>query len=219
MNVRELPPRSIKVYQLETTNWCNATCTYCPHSTHKRAKGYLSLDTLKSTILAMQNTELSLHHFGEPLLHKQLEALVEFATGEGVSVGFSTNGKGLTQERLDRLVASGLRWLRLHCDPFGVRRSSFVVPDALEFTEHRLLANIDAPKKDMVSFSGHLDLSKKHEGRTRCSFLKDEWRVVLWNGDLALCCHDIEGTNSPRLCDECDGYVFKGPRDWGHYDG
>jgi hypothetical protein len=217
-SVFDAAPGSLKVYQIETTNWCNATCTYCPQPTHKREKGFLSEAVLSQTLDVMSNKIVSLHHFGEPLLNKKLDELVEMAASRGFQVGFSTNGKVLTQDRLDRLRALGLSWMRLHTDPFGVRLKDFAVPEGLEFTEHRLLVKSDAPKKEMVSFSGHLDL-KEVGGAARCSYLKDNWVVVLWNGDLALCCHDVEGTCSTDLCTNCNGYVFKSPRDHLNYDG
>jgi len=216
-HIRDAAPESLKVYQIDVTNWCNATCTYCPQPTHARQRGFISMETFSRTLDVMENRVVSLHHFGEPLLHKRLEELIGVATKRGFTVGFSTNGKGLTQSRLDLLRAYGLAWLRLHTDPFGVRLKDFVVPEGLEFTEHRLLVKSDAPKKELVSFSGHLDIPQP--AQRACSYLVDSWRVVLWDGSLALCCHDIEGSMSTDLCKACSGYVFKSPRDWGDYDG
>lgn len=208
------------IYQVDVTNWCNATCTYCPYPTHKRTKGFMTLETFGHVLRVMRNDAVTLHHFSEPLLHKKLEAIVSMCKVSDVACGFSTNGKTLTQERLDGLAAAGLTWLRLHTDPFGVRLRDFKVPEGLEMTEHRLLVKNDAPKKEMVSFSGYLDLPGKRISQRGCSYLKDGWRVVLWDGSFALCCHDVEGTNDQStLCTNCDGYVFKSPRDWGNYDG
>lgn len=218
-NVFDAAPGSLKIYQIDTTNFCNAKCSYCPHPTHERKRGFISEETFAAVLRSMENRVVSLHHFGEPLLHKKLENLVEYAVQEGFTVGFSTNAQILTQERLERLVDLGLGWMRLHTDPFGVRLSDFDIPPGFEFTEHALEADNDAPKKDMVSFSGHLDMAPKVDGRSRCSYLKDHWAVALHDGQLALCCHDIEGTRADSLCDSCEGYVFKSPRDWGNYDG
>lgn len=224
-NVRELADGSTLIYQVDTTNVCNATCTYCPQPTHKRPRGEMTMETFEHVLRVARNRTLSLHHFGEPLLHPQLEAFVRTATESGFIVGFSTNGKRLTQERLDRLAANGLGWIRLHTDPFGVRLRDFVTPAGLEFTEHRLLVKSDAPKKSLVSFSGYLDLpapivGEKGPGAARCSFIVDGWRVACWTGDLALCCNDVEGSNdAATLCSSCDGYRFRSPHDWLDYAG
>ena len=208
---------SLLVYQIELTNICNAACAYCPQPGHGRPRGFMSLETFAEALRAMRNRCVSLHHFGEPLLHSGLEGFVSAAASGGFDVGFSTNGLGLDQRRLDRLRECGLSWLRLHTDPFGVRLSDFSVPAGLEFTEHRLLSGSDAPVKEMVSFSGFLGIPQP--AQRECSYIVDGWRVVLWNGDLGLCCHDVEGSRSISLCRGCSGYVFGSPRDWGSYDG
>lgn len=218
MRVIELPHASTNIYQIELTNYCNATCSYCPHSTHHRARGYMTFDVFQATLDAMANRIVALHHFGEPLLHARVVDFVRKATCAGVVAGFSTNGKLLSQSLLDRLLDAGLGWLRVHTDPFGVRKSAFSVPNGFEFTEHSIEATNDAPVKPKVSFSGHLDIPKTRN-HSRCSFLRNDWRVVLWDGTLAKCCHDIEGTNSDALCETCNGYVFVNPRDWCNYDG
>lgn len=219
-SVFEAPPKSVKIYQIDVTNFCNAKCSYCPHPTHERARGFMTLETFAQALDVMQNDSVSLHHFGEPLLHKSLEQFVSLAHARGIKVGFSTNGEILSQARLDRLLECGLSWLRLHTDPFGIRKSAFVVPDGFEFTEHSIEVENDAPKKEKVSFSGYVqDVAKKNQGAARCSYLRDRWSVVLWDGRFALCCHDIEGTRSASLCDQCDGYVFDSPQKWGEYNG
>ena len=218
MHVTECAPASQLVYQIDIINVCNAQCSYCPYSTMQRAPQRMTKDVFAATLRCMSNREVSLHHFGEPLLHPDLEEFVGMAVGMGFRVGFSTNGKRLTQARLDQLGRVGLAWLRIHTDPFGVRLAQFKTPLGMAMTEHRLMVKNDAPKKDLVSFSGYLDMPTKV--RRACSFLTDGWRVVLSNGTFALCCHDMEGTNAKEvLCSECEGYVFRSPSDWGHYDG
>jgi len=220
MNVRDVPAQSLRVYQVETTNRCDAACAYCPQPAHARARGRITKETFLAALAAMSNRVVSLHHFGEPLLLHDLEDLVKLAAVRGFDVGFSTNGRLLTQERLNRLADNGLRYLRLHTDPFGVRLASFRVPAQVEMTEHRLEAANDAPQKGKVSFSGAVPgAPPRMSGAQRCSFIKDRWVVALWNGDIALCCHDVEGSNDPNLCSACEGYVFESPRDWGDYDG
>jgi hypothetical protein len=220
--VFDAAPRSVRVYQIEVTNHCNATCTYCPQPTHARPRGFIELATMHAILRAMSNTEVELHHFGEPLLHKRLEDIVSLCVAHGVAPGISTNGRTLTQDRVDSLARAGLAWLRIHTDPFGVRLSQFKTPVGLEATEHRLLVKSDAPRKELQDFAGHLDLVAPNlvrKGRDRCSYLRDDWRVVLWDGRWARCCNDVEGVNDDSLCGGCDGYVFATPRTVGDYDG
>ncbi len=221
-SVFDAAPSSLLIYQVEPTNWCNATCTYCPQPTHARERGYMTPETWARTLSVMRNTEVLLHHFGESLLHKQLDTLLLMGRAAGKRIGISSNGKGLTQARLDHLTACGLAWLRLHTDPFNVRARDFTAPRGLELSEHRLLVKSDAPKKELQSFAGHLDVTASGPGAAGCSYLADGWRVVLWDGQLALCCNDVEGDGldaGRNLCAGCTGYVFTGPLEWGAYSG
>lgn len=180
----------------------------------------MTVETFAHVLRVMSNDVISLHHFGEPTLHSKLPTLLSMAAERGVRTSLSTNGRGLTPAKLKLLHDAGLGTLRLHVDPFGVRLRDLNIPKGLEATEHRVLVAGDAPKKDLQSFAGYLDLPNEgRRGVSRCSFLHDTWRVVLWNGDVALCCNDVEGTGSDELCKSCDGYVFESPLDWGNYDG
>jgi len=218
-HIREAAPGSLLVYQIELTNWCNATCTYCPQPTHQRAKGFMSTDTFVEVLAAMKNKEVLLHHFGESLLHKGIDDLLRIGKSCGVRMGMSSNGRTLTQRRLDELADAGLSWLRLHTDPFAVRARDFVAPPGLELSEHRLLVKSDAPKKELQSFAGHLDVTASGPGPQGCSYLADGWKVVLWDGSMAQCCNDVEGVNDTSLCAGCTGYVFTSPLVWGAYSG
>lgn len=227
----------VHVWGVDVTNACNATCWYCPQPTHRRARGFISDETFNAALDVAANERFNLHFFSEPLLHPRLEQLVRAATERGHRVGFSTNGVLLTQERLDALVGAGLAWLRLHVnahrrrgEPFGVRLASFQVPPGLRMTEHRVGSQDeglgDVWDKGMVSQAGFvpgLDQGGS-PGPRRCSYLGTgpdgvPWRVVLWDGRFAMCCVDVEGSNSPSLCSSCDGVVFSSPEVMGDYDG
>lgn len=225
----------VRLWAIDVTNRCDAACTYCPHSGHKRARGVITEETFVAALDVMTNDHVNLHFFTEPLLHPRLTDLVRIATERGVRVGFSTNGRLLTQDKLDGLAAAGLRWLRLHTsahlrpgEPFGVRRSQFVVPEGLVFTEHRVGSAAgkldDVWDKGETGMAGHRDFGER-DGWKRCSFLGTDgrggapWRVLMWDGRFALCCVDIEGSNDPALCAKCRGFVFESPEVLGDYDG
>lgn len=220
--VFDAAPGTLNIYQIELTNRCSAHCAYCPQPVLKRAKGSMTMATFKATLRAMRNREVSLHHFGEPLLHPHLLTFIRYASDAGFDTGFSTNGLGLrrlTQGLLQQLADAGLMWLRIHTDPFGVRLSHFDVPAGLEVTEHRIDADNDATEKEKVSYGGFLDMPVKHDGQARCSYLKDDWQVVIYTGAIALCCVAAEGERDTSLCGRCNGFIFKGPRTWLDYDG
>jgi len=217
--VEDAADDSLLIYQAETTNRCDAACTYCPHEKQARPLGAMSVDTFAEVLRVASNKVMALHHFGEPLLNPDLDTIVGLAAASGLEAGFSTNGRLLNQERLNRLANAGLRWCRIHTDPFGVRAASFVTPQHFELTEHSIEADNGAEKKERVSFSGAVKGPAAACGCERCSFVLKPWVVVLWDGRIATCCHDVHGLRSYDLCKTCDGYIFNSPRDWGHYDG
>ncbi len=218
--VYEAQDESLNIFQVDVTNACNAKCSYCPHPKHVRKRGMMTPEVFDHVLRAAVNRTIQLHHFGEPLLHPDLNLLIANASRRGFTVGFSTNGSLLTQPCLDTLIESGLQWIRLHTDPFGVRKSQFKIPEGFEFTEHGILVDNGSEKKDLVSFSGTVATDVPEQGGYEtCSFVHDQWCVVLWDGTIATCCHDIEGVRSYGLCRQCNGYVFASPRVWGDYNG
>jgi len=101
--------------QIEPTNYCNLRCRMCPSEKMTRKKGHIDLSLFKEIFTGWSNKykELSIHHLihginikglikqpgvvklffmGEPLLHPQLDKLVNIARETGSSVGIQTNG-------------------------------------------------------------------------------------------------------------------------------
>ena len=103
------------IYHIELTNVCDLTCSYCSLNASPRLKGRMSRETFEKVVAHMQRSSplnlMVLHHFGEPLLHPDLEEFLAIADRAQLNPGFSTNGQTLTPERFERLVQSGLRWM------------------------------------------------------------------------------------------------------------
>lgn len=88
---------SLKKAYLEITNVCNMQCSFCPGTS--RPKGFLTPEQFR--ILAEKirphTAYLYLHLMGEPLLHPQLESLLEIAHQLDFRVMITTNGTLLPQ--------------------------------------------------------------------------------------------------------------------------
>jgi radical SAM protein with 4Fe4S-binding SPASM domain len=111
---------------IESTNICNLDCLFCPYGRQKRQKGYIGLDLFKKIIEECKghDVRLWLHFLGEPLLNRDLPAMVAIAKAQGVpQVGFSTNGFFLTHELGEQLIRAGLD--RLECSIDGVDPPSY----------------------------------------------------------------------------------------------
>lgn len=116
----ELRSRRVISLTIETTNVCNFRCVYCPQSDPERhfanGKGTMSLEDFKivlENILADFTPRfVSLHRDGEPLVNKKLEEYICHARSRGLKVGISSNCSLLTQERVERLIESGLEFVK-----------------------------------------------------------------------------------------------------------
>ncbi len=88
---------ALKKAYLEITNVCNLSCSFCPGT--RRPKGFLTPEQfqLLAERLRPHVEYLYLHLMGEPLLHPQLDQLLDRAEGLGFSVMITTNGTLLPQ--------------------------------------------------------------------------------------------------------------------------
>ena len=125
-------PHTVRV---ETTNHCQAACTFCPRDRIGRPKGFMPQDLFESIIRQCAEGEcrvVHLHGFGEPLLDKRLSERIRFCKQLGIGrVKIFTNG-GLLDEALSReLVESGLDEVKISIDG----------ADAMEFNELRVGLN------------------------------------------------------------------------------
>jgi MoaA/NifB/PqqE/SkfB family radical SAM enzyme len=105
----------------EPTTSCNLKCPSCPTGTGDldRPKSKVSLEQFKATIDAIGDWVfvLYMYNWGEPLLHKDFDQLVRYATDKGIVVRTSSNlSLPLSQERCEAIVKSGLQSLKVGID-------------------------------------------------------------------------------------------------------
>lgn len=101
--------------QIETSSFCNAKCSFCPNSTLKRKKNFMSDKIFNLIIKRIKDEKLNIERFilhlnGEPLTDKKLPQRIkklkqEFPNSE---VRFTTNLCLGTQENLTEVINAGL---------------------------------------------------------------------------------------------------------------
>lgn len=93
-----------KIY-VEITNICNLKCKFCPET--NRIKEFMSLENFEEVIRKIhKHTQLvCLHVKGEPLLHKDLENILEVLERYNLKVNITTNGT-LIKEKLEVIKKS-----------------------------------------------------------------------------------------------------------------
>lgn len=114
-------PKSIAV---ETTNYCNLSCSYCGYSKMTREKGYMKTNIYKKIIDEIakedKNTTVWLEAYGEPLLlGYKLSYYIRYAKDRGLkNVFISTNGLLLDEEISEAILYSGIDRIIISLDAF-----------------------------------------------------------------------------------------------------
>ena len=100
----------------EVTDNCNADCIMCPRDKHTRPHGIMDTAQYKSSIdeiVTLGATRVVLTGFGEPLLDRELEQKVQYATDAGLGTYIITNASALTAKRARGLIDAGLSEARI----------------------------------------------------------------------------------------------------------
>lgn len=126
-----------KIY-IEITNVCNLHCDFCPQT--KRKPEFMKVD-LFSTILDQIKpyTEyIYLHVKGEPLLHPEIDKLLDISYEKGFKVNITTNGT-LIQKVKDKLLSKpALRQINFSLHSFdgneGAQKKEEYMNNILSFT-------------------------------------------------------------------------------------
>ena len=104
---------------IEPTNTCNLRCTFCfVTDGMTRDGGFMDFNRFKKIIDDCTDLEhLCMHNWGEPLLHKDIFRMIEYAKNKGVNyVVMNTNGTLLTDKMINRIVNSKLDIIRFSID-------------------------------------------------------------------------------------------------------
>ena len=118
---RERGPYIPHIVAWNLTKRCNLACAHCYISAGSwhTADDELSTDEclrILDEILDVNPHPMLILTGGEPLLRDDLEVLAERASGRGATVVVGTNGTRLTDERIDSLLAAGVKGVAVSID-------------------------------------------------------------------------------------------------------
>lgn len=85
----------LKRIYMEITNICNLSCSFCPKT--QRPQGYMTAEAFRFLLgrLGAHAGYVYLHVMGEPLLHPQLQEILQICGENGERVCLTTNGTRL----------------------------------------------------------------------------------------------------------------------------
>ena len=151
-----MPPGAMPMsLSIEPTTSCNLRCPECPSGLRSftRKTGLAKVQDASAWIHGMAESLVycNLYFQGEPLLHPQLEGLIDTCRGHGIYASTSTNAHHLTAKRAQSLVEAGLNRLIVSID--GATQESYAsyriggqLERVLEGTGHVLEASRSAQR-------------------------------------------------------------------------
>jgi MoaA/NifB/PqqE/SkfB family radical SAM enzyme len=112
--------RPLKII-FDATNACQLECPLCPtgQGMIDRSKGHASLDMFRNLMKEIGDYVffVDFYNWGEPLLNPRLDEFIKIASSYNIISTVSTNlSVRLTDERIDRILASGLNELTISLD-------------------------------------------------------------------------------------------------------
>src|SRR5579872_5398294 len=180
-------PRTIvwpSVVEIEIGVRCNRTCVYCPNSTFGSTSpsAFMEVGLFKRIVAQLSDIafsgRFSFHFYNEPLIRKDLEALVAIARS-GLPLAYLvlyTNGDFLTDVRYDSLLDAGV-------DFFIVTRHGG------EPMKPRLHQRVQFPEDLDLSGRAGAVFNVTAPLRRPCH-APSEMLIVTVNGDVVLCHED-----------------------------
>src|SRR3989440_10531178 len=111
---------------------CNLACGYCNEYDHSSSPVPLEVMKRRLDKLADLGTSIVTISGGEPMMHPQLDDIIQHVRNRGMIAGLISNGYYFTPERIRRLNKAGLEYLQIsidNVDPDEVSRKSLRVLD------------------------------------------------------------------------------------------
>ena len=100
------------IYEIEPTNHYPYTCIMCPRGLGRmrRAVGFMEVDAFGDVIKQFPANQklVRLHHFGEAVLHPEIDTMIEMVADVGLISVLSVNPATLSPALIRKLIQSGI---------------------------------------------------------------------------------------------------------------
>ncbi|TNF36796.1 MAG: radical SAM/SPASM domain-containing protein [Gammaproteobacteria bacterium] len=111
-----------RVVDIEVTNRCNATCSFCPREKTPK-QGFMDFEVFCKAVERIQefdpNTKVFLTGLGEPMLHPRFLDCVKHLRANGLRPAFTTNASRLFRESSRDLLDAGLKHIDISISDLG----------------------------------------------------------------------------------------------------
>ena len=174
--------------QIENTNYCNAKCCFCPHSSMKRKKTTMSVELHKKIVDEAcgipRIDSLTITGLGEPLLDKNLIEKLRYTRkrmAPKVSLDLYTNGNMLTVDLVKELADAGLGTLMISLNAVRAKKRQEIMGlKDYDRVVKTIRQSIDALKGSKMHIVVKAIVTKDLlEGEEQLTFMKN------WDGSVA----------------------------------
>jgi radical SAM protein with 4Fe4S-binding SPASM domain len=184
---------------METTSWCNRSCSYCPSGKVKRKNKKLEPELIQSVLEQLGairfNGTIYLHLFNEPLFDVRLPSVVSLAREKcpDSRIFISSNGDNLTISLMNKLIDSGIDLLYVTQYDGAISRHISKVSDSLSGTDRKKHINVRVQNVFENNRGGTIDFMKINEPLDAECYRPDNMLVINAFGKVVLCCNDYFG--------------------------
>ena len=185
-----MQPKSL---QIQTIDFCNRKCLWCPNSKYQKEKAALMKDDVFRKILAdlkhiRYQGEIHLYLMGEALCDPDIVERVRQTRREFEKniIFISTNGDYLDREKAKELIDAGITWVGVsHYD--NENKQLFEINREFPQTKITPLGQL---RQYFYNRAGHVDIEAIRKYK-QCDWVFEKAYINRF-GDLVLCCSDYD---------------------------
>ena len=173
---------------VDVTERCNLACIHCPHPTFKVSEHYggryLDRDLNDKMVEEVRQHGREHTQFirytsaGEPFIHPAVYDILEYAvTRAGVPVTVTTNGTIMNEQKVERLLASGIHLVDISIDALTPETYARVrVNGKLEVTRRNVLKLIELKQKSKSATCIVVSFVEQPKNRHETAGFEAYWR-------------------------------------------
>ena len=109
------------IVTVEPSNTCNSSCVMCPYPKMTRPKTVMPMDLFKKVVdecVSNGINKFNLNFYNEPFLDPMIFERIEYLKLKGVRVQLFSNGSVLDDDKIDKIIKSGLNDIKFSVDGF-----------------------------------------------------------------------------------------------------
>lgn len=110
--------KKFKKFYIEITNICNLACDFCPQT--RRKSEFMNIETFSKILEQVKpyTDYIYFHVKGEPLLHPEIDKLLDLSYAKGLKVNITTNGTLIDEVKNKILMKPALRQINFSLHSF-----------------------------------------------------------------------------------------------------